>query len=144
MPGPFAYLKALEGEGQRDRRTVVAEIFRGVQNRRQSGYLLKEVVQKLDALNFTSSDEIHTLGALYEGMLKEMRDAAGDTGEFYMTRAVVRFIVKALDSACGTGGFLVEAFEHLQGQAKTTEDTEILQQRSIQGGEAKPLPFLLT
>ncbi len=152
MPGLFAYLKGLQGEGQRDRRTVVSEIFRGVQNRMQSGYLLKEVVQKLDALDFTSSDESHTLGALYEGMLKDMRDAAGDAGEFYTPRAVVRFMVKALDPhlgetvldpACGTGGFLVETFEHLREQVKTTEDAELLQARSVLGGEAKPLPYLL-
>uniref|UniRef100_UPI0025FF3423 N-6 DNA methylase n=1 Tax=Deinococcus sp. TaxID=47478 RepID=UPI0025FF3423 len=113
MPGLLTTLRGLQGEGQRDRRTVVAEIFKGVQNRMQSGYLLKEVVQKLDALDFTSSDESHTLGALYEGMLREMRDAAGDAGEFYTPRAVVRFMVRALDPrlgetlldpACGTGG----------------------------------------
>ena len=152
VPGLLAYLRGLQGEGNRDRRTVVAEIFRGVQNRMINGYLLKEVVQKLDALDFTSSDESHTLGALYEGLLKEMRDASGDAGEFYTPRPVVRFMVAALnpqlgetvlDPACGTGGFLVEAFEHLKAQAKTTEDTEILQERSILGGEAKPLPYLL-
>jgi type I restriction enzyme M protein len=85
-------------------------------------------------------------------MLKEMRDAAGDSGEFYTPRPVVRFIVevidpklgeKVLDPAAGTGGFLVEAFEHLKKQCKTTEDYEILQKRSIYGGEAKPLPYLL-
>lgn len=152
IPGLLAYLRNLQGESSRDRRTVVGEIFKGVQNRMINGYLLKEVVQKLDSLDFTNSDESHTLGALYEGMLKEMRDAAGDAGEFYTPRAVVRFMVKALDPhlgetvldpACGTGGFLVEAFEHLRGQVKTTEDTEILQTRSVLGGEAKPLPFLL-
>ncbi|MCY1704287.1 class I SAM-dependent DNA methyltransferase [Deinococcus sp. SL84] len=152
MPGLLSYLRNLEGEGARDRRTVVAEIFRGVQNRMINGYLLKEVVQKLDTLDFTSSEESHTLGALYEGMLKEMRDAAGDAGEFYTPRAVVRFMVKALDPklgevvldpASGTGGFLVEAFEHLKDQAKTTEELEVLQNRSVIGGEAKPLPYLL-
>lgn len=153
MPGLFAYLRSLQGEGTRDRRSVVSEIFGGVQNRMQSGILLKEVVQKLDTLDFTSSEESHTLGALYEGLLKEMRDAAGDAGEFYTPRAVVRLIVKALDPqlgesvldpACGTGGFLVEAFEHLEAQAGSTDDTDTLQNRSIYGGEAKPLPYLLT
>ncbi|MEF2277008.1 class I SAM-dependent DNA methyltransferase [Deinococcus sp. YIM 134068] len=152
MPGLLAYLRGLQGEGARDRRTVVAEIFRGVQNRMINGYLLKEVVQKLDSLDFTSSEESHTLGALYEGMLREMRDAAGDAGEFYTPRAVVRFMVTTLDPrlgetvldpASGTGGFLVEAFEHLKAQVKTTEDAEVLQERSVLGGEAKPLPYLL-
>lgn len=85
-------------------------------------------------------------------MLKEMRDAAGDSGEFYTPRAVVRFMVEVidprlgetvLDPACGTGGFLVEAFSHMAKQCKTVQQREILQTRSIFGGEAKPLPYLL-
>jgi type I restriction enzyme M protein len=85
-------------------------------------------------------------------MLKEMRDAAGDSGEFYTPRAVVRFLVAAtnprlgevvLDPACGTGGFLVEAFAHLKAQAKKATDFTTLQTASIAGQEAKPLPFML-
>jgi type I restriction enzyme M protein len=85
-------------------------------------------------------------------MLKEMRDAAGDSGEFYTPRPVVRLMVEVmgprlgetvLDPACGTGGFLAEAYGHLEKQCKTVADREILQQRSIFGGEAKPLPYLL-
>lgn len=85
-------------------------------------------------------------------MLKEMRDAAGDSGEFYTPRPVVRFIVEVLDPklgevildpACGTGGFLVESLKHLEKQCKTVEDREVLQSQSIFGGEAKSLPYLL-
>ena len=85
-------------------------------------------------------------------MLQEMRDAAGDTGEFYTPRAVVRFMVAVtdprlgetvLDPACGTGGFLVEAYEHLKTQSQHGQDRERLQNRSMSGGEAKPLPYLL-
>jgi type I restriction enzyme M protein len=81
-----------------------------------------------------------------------MRDAAGDAGEFYTPRAVVRFMVEVadprlgevvLDPACGTGGFLAESFAHLQRQCRTVEDGRTLQRRSILGGEAKPLPYLL-
>jgi type I restriction enzyme M protein len=48
-----------------------------------------------------------------------------------------------LDPACGTGGFLVESFNHLEKQCKTVQDRKILQTNSILGGEAKPLPYLL-
>jgi type I restriction enzyme M protein len=48
-----------------------------------------------------------------------------------------------LDPACGTGGFLVEAFKHLEKQCNTVQDREVLQTKSILGGEAKPLPYLL-
>lgn len=117
-----------------------------------NGYLLRDIINSVNRINFTSSDDIHTLGAIYETMLKEMRDAAGDAGEFYTPRPVVRFIVQVnspklgeivLDPAAGTGGFLVESFEHLKKQCKKTEDYKKLQKGSILGIEAKPLPYLL-
>ena len=152
-PGLFAYLRSLRGDdGRRDRRDVVATVFRGFSNRMESGYLLRDVVNLVDGIRFDSSEEIHILGRLYETLLREMRDAAGDSGEFYTPRPVVRFMVEALapklgetvlDPACGTGGFLVESFTHLEKQADTVEKRTILQNASILGGEAKSLPFLL-
>ena len=150
--GLFAYLRGLQGANGGDRRDVIATVFKGTINRMINGYLLRDVINKLNGIHFTSSEEIHTLGHLYESMLKEMRDAAGDSGEFYTPRPVVRFMVEVidprlgetiLDPACGTGGFLVESFSHLEKQCKTVEDREIVQTKSIFGGEAKPLPYLL-
>ena len=150
--GLFAYLRSLQGANGGDRRDVIATVFKGTINRMINGYLLRDVINKVSDIHFTSSDEIHTLGHLYESMLKEMRDAAGDSGEFYTPRAVVRFIVEVmnpklgeviLDPACGTGGFLVESFKHLEKQCQTVEDRQILQTQSIFGGEAKSLPYLL-
>ena len=148
-PGLFAYLRALQGDdGARDRRDVVATVFRGLTNRMESGYLLRDVVNLVGGIHFDASDEVHTLSRLYEGLLREMRDAAGDAGEFYTPRAVVRFMVRALDPrlgervldpACGTGGFLAEAFEHLAAQADTVEKRATLQGASLFGGEAKSL-----
>ena len=93
-PGLFRYLGSLSGTGGDDRREVIAAVFGGVDNRMKSGYLLRDVINKIGGIHFTSSDELHTLGALYESMLREMRDAAGDSGEFYTPRPVVRFMVK--------------------------------------------------
>ena len=151
-PGLFAYLRSLQGADGGDRRDVIATVFKGTVNRMVNGYLLRDVINSINKINFSSSDDIHTLGAIYETMLKEMRDAAGDSGEFYTPRPVVRFIVRVinpgmaetiLDPAAGTGGFLVEAFEHLKKQCKKTEHYQKLQKNSIFGIEAKPLPFLL-
>ena len=150
--GLFAYLRGLQGARGGDRRAVIATVFKDTVNRMINGYLLRDVINKINTIQFTSGQEIHTLGHLYESMLKEMRDAAGDSGEFYTPRAVVRFMVEVsaprlgettLDPACGTGGFLVEAFAHLQKQCRTVQDFQTLQTASIYGGEAKPLPYLL-
>ena len=149
--GLFTYLRGLQSTNG-DRRDVIAKVFEGTVNRMINGYLLRDVVNKVNEIHFTSQDEIHTLGHLYESMLREMRDAAGDSGEFYTPRAVVKFIVAAvdprlgetvLDPAAGTGGFLVEAFEHLKKQAKKAEDFTRLQKGTLFGIEAKPLPYLL-
>jgi type I restriction enzyme M protein len=150
--GLFRYLRTLTSSNGDNRRDVIATVFRGVQNRMVSGYLLRDVINKLNGIHFTASDELHTLGALYESMLREMRDAAGDSGEFYTPRAVVRLMVAVtdprlgetmLDPAAGTGGFLVETFNHLSKQVKTVADRKVLQEKSIFGCEAKTLPYLL-
>lgn len=150
--GLFAYLRRLTSSNGDDRRDVIATVFNGVQNRMTSGYLLRDVVNKIAGIHFTATDELHTLGALYETLLREMRDAAGDSGEFYTPRPVVRFMVAAtnprlgetvLDPASGTGGFLVECFNHLAKQIKTVADRRQLQAESLYGFEPKPLPYLL-
>jgi len=151
--GLFAYLRSLQSTDGRGREDVIANVFRGVFNRMESGYLLRDVINKVNSIHFSSSDEIHTLSHLYESMLREMRDAAGDSGEFYTPRPVVKFMVAVtspqlgemvLDPACGTGGFLVESLEHLGKQCKTIEDRRLLQNLSIFAQEAKPLPYMLS
>jgi type I restriction enzyme M protein len=153
IPGLFAYLRNLTSLNEDDtRKDVIATVFTGTDNRMKNGYLLRDVINKINLIKFGSSSELHTLSGLYEGMLREMRDAAGDSGEFYTPRSIVRFMVdvinpklgeKVLDPACGTGGFLVEAFAHLEKQVITVEDRRLLQKESIQGCEAKSLPYLL-
>jgi len=151
--GLFAYLRGLAGSGEKgSQREVIANVFKGVQNRMVSGYLLRDIVNKINGIHFSSSEEIHTLSHLYESMLREMRDAAGDAGEFYTPRPVVRFMVQVtdprlgetvLDPACGTGGFLVEAYDHLAPQVTTPEQRRTMQRDTLYGQEAKPLPYML-
>jgi type I restriction enzyme M protein len=151
--GLFRYLRSLAGTGEKgSQREVIANVFGGVQNRMVSGYLLRDIINKVNGIHFSASEEIHTLSHLYESMLREMRDAAGDSGEFYTPRPVVRFMVEVtapklgetvLDPACGTGGFLVESYDHLAEQVKTPDDRRILQRETLHGQEAKPLPYML-
>ncbi len=150
--GLFYYLRGLQSEAGTERKDVISTVFKGVINRMINGYLLRDVINKIDEIHFTNNEEINTLSHLYESILKEMRDASGDAGEFYTPRPVVKFMVEmldpkigetVLDPAAGTGGFLVESFEHFKKQAKTVEQKNVLQTTSIIGGEAKPLPYLL-
>src|SRR5205085_4475398 len=130
-----------------DRRDVVATVFKGTVNRMINGYLLRDIIYKVSDIHFSSTEEVHILGNLYESMLKEMRDAAGDSGEFYTPRPVIRFMVDVidpqlgetiLDPACGTGGFLVEALAHLEKQCMTVQHRRTLQKGTIFGIVPKP------
>jgi type I restriction enzyme M protein len=148
----FPYLRGLVGVDEKDQRTVIAEVFREIYNSMRSGYLLRDIIGLVNRIDFTSSDDIHTMAHLYESMLKEMRDAAGSNGEFYTPRPVIRLIVnqirphigeKILDPALGTGGFLTESYEFMKNQQKKAEDREVLQYHTLFGIEKKPMPYLL-
>lgn len=145
------YLRELSGTGRHDPRDVLSAVFKETHNRMLSGYLLRDVVNKVNEINFASADDIHTMAHLYESMLREMRDAAGDSGEFYTPRPVIRFITQqvdpklgeiVLDPACGTGGFLVEALEHMDREVSKAAQRRQLH-NSLRGIEKKPLPYLL-
>ncbi len=147
----LSYLRELTGTGAHDPRDVLAAVFKETNNRMLSGYLLRDVVNKVNEINFASSDDIHTMAVLYESMLREMRDAAGDSGEFYTPRPLIRFMMQQvapqlgdviLDPACGTGGFLVEALEELEPKLETTQQRRELHE-NLRGVEKKPLPYLL-
>lgn len=145
------YLRKRSGSDELD---VVGTIFRDVQNRMLSGVLLREVVDLIDKIDFHERQDIHTMAHMYESMLQEMRDAAGDSGEFYTPRPVIRFMVKmvdpkpgevVLDPACGTGGFLVETYRHVRERYQdrlTARGLRELEEHLV-GIEKKPLPFLL-
>src|SRR5579871_954527 len=152
-PGLFTYLRSLRGNGEgRQRRDVVSAVFRDLRNYATSGYVLRDVINLVNDIHFDSTEDIQTLGRMYETLLREMRDAAGQNGEFYTPRPVVRLMVEVinpklgevvLDPACGTGGFLAAAFDHMRPQAGTVEKREILQGKTLRGGEDSSLPFLL-
>ncbi len=114
-----------------------------------SGYLLRDVVDKVNEINFTSSDDIHTMAHLYESMLREMRDAAGDSGEFYTPRPVIRFMVQQVDRVsarwCSTqqwDGWFPGRGSNMRPQVESVEDLHMLEE-SLIGIEKKPLPYLL-
>ncbi len=145
------YLRGLEGKGEDDPRNYISAIFKEVNNRMLSGVLLRDLVNIVDRIDFQADESVHTMAFVYESIMKEMRDAAGDSGEFYTPRPVIKFMVEqsfldlresVMDPACGTGGFLVEALEEIRPQATTHVKLGQLR-KNLQGIEKKPLPYLL-
>jgi type I restriction enzyme M protein len=147
----FTGLKELTAPMQTNPRGfVVKEAFGDAFNYMKNGTLLRQVINKLNEIDFGNAQERHLFGDMYEQILKDLQ-AAGNAGEFYTPRAVTEFMVnrinpqlgeKVFDPACGTGGFLASSVEHLRKQIQTTEDQAKLQSQ-IWGVEKKQLPHLL-
>lgn len=138
-------------DGQRGLADEVRAVFSGLDNRMRSGTQLRLLIDQLNEISFASSDDIHTMAFLYESMLREVRDAAGDSGEFYTPRPLIRFMVAqvapqlgegVLDPAAGTAGFLVETLTRLEPQATSARKRAKLH-ADVRGVEKKSLPYLL-
>ena len=152
----FKYLSNLRGEGTGDQRDIIADVFQEQKNFMTDGYGMKDMLVQINKLNFTSSEQFHLIGTVYEKMLSGMKDdSPGTFGEFYTPRPVIKFMVNMvnpslkeretiLDPACGTGGFLIESYNHLEKKVKGTPDNEFLQKHCLSGIEPRPEPYLFS
>jgi type I restriction enzyme M protein len=129
---------------------LIRMTFEDANNYMKNGTLMRQVINKINGIDFNASEDRHMFGDIYEKILKDLQ-SAGNAGEFYTPRAVTQFIVDQvnprlgetiLDPACGTGGFLVCAIEHLRKQAKTEADEYSIQE-CFSGIEKKHLPHVL-
>ena len=147
----FATLKDLEVTENTDvRGRLVKEVFTDLNNYMKDGVLIRQVVNVLNEIDLTDFTARHAFNEIYETILKDLQ-SAGKSGEFYTPRAVTDFVVKMVDPqigesvadfACGTGGFLVSALNHMKEEANDISSNEILQ-KSFYGVEKKSLPYLL-
>ncbi len=147
----FNALKELEiNETTSIRGRIVREVFEDLNNYMKDGVLIRQVVNVLNEIDLTDFQTRHAFNEIYETILKDLQ-SAGKSGEFYTPRAVTDFVVKMVnpkidetvaDFACGTGGFLVSALNHMKESAEDTSSTEELK-KSFYGVEKKSLPYLL-
>lgn len=131
----------------------IGEIFGEIKNRIHSGYNLREIIDHIDELRFRSQTEKHELSHLYEAKIKNMGNAGRNGGEYYTPRPLIRAMVRVVDprigervydGACGSAGFLCEAFDYMKGLSKlTTTDLETLQKYTFSGKEKKSLAYCL-
>ena len=130
----------------------VGEIFSELANRFRSGYSLREVIDIVDTLDFGSTDAKHELSDLYETRIKRMGNAGRNGGEYYTPRPLIRAMIKVVDpkigetiydGACGSAGFLCEAWDYLRRPDLSGEEWETLQRRTFYGQEKKSLAYVL-
>ena len=148
----FPYLAGLKGSKEGDPRDIIAAIFRNAQNRVNSGYLLREVIDLIQQIHFDVGEDTFAISHIYESLLKNMGEGGGNAGEYYTPRPLIKTMVHILDPqigetiydpACGTGGFLAQAHLYLEPKAKTPELRKILNNKTFYGREKTPLPFVL-
>ncbi len=158
----FPYLKKFKADAE-SADTIeykIGEIFSELKNRIQSGYNLREVINRIDELRFRTHAEKHEMSHLYEDKIKNMGNAGRNGGEYYTPRPLIKTIVKVVapeignkiyDGAVGSAGFLVEAFDYLKhpstssGQRRelSTKEYETLQKKTFYGKEKKSLAYII-
>ncbi len=150
--GLIDHIASLKGKKKGDPREVIAAIFSNIINRVINGYLLNDVIDEVKKIDFESDKDVFSMSHIYEGLLKNMGEGGGNSGEYYTPRPLIKTLVKLIDPkinervydpACGTGGFLAEAHIHLDAQAKTPTLRKILNTETIFGIEKTPLPYVM-
>lgn len=155
----FPYLRRFKllAQGADTIEYKIGEIFSELKNKLQSGYNLREVINLVDKLRFRTYDEKHEMSHLYESKINNMGNAGRNGGEYYTPRPLIRTIVKVVaptignkiyDGACGSAGFLCEAFNYLKdrpvaGSGLSSKEIEILQKYSFYGKEKKSLAYII-
>ena len=147
----FPTLKGLTVTAQSSRRlSIVRDMMSESFNYMKDGVCIRKAVDLLDDIRFDDQDELHSFNVIYETLLKGLQ-SAGRSGEFYTPRALTALITEKVnpelgkitaDFACGTGGFLIDAVEHLRKQTTRAEDAETIE-RTVFGVEKKQFPYML-
>lgn len=130
----------------------VGVIFTEIKNKISSGYNLRDVIEKVNELKFQTAEERHEMTQLYEDRLKQMGNAGRNGGEYYTPRPLIRTIIKVLDpaigktfydGACGSAGFLCEAYNYMHSKVQGAGDEQLLQKSTFYGKELKGLAYII-
>ena len=152
----FPYLRKYKAEADSPATIEykIGEIFSGLNNKINSGYNLREIINLVDQLRFRTHGEKHEMSSLYEDKIKNMGNAGRNGGEYYTPRPLIKTIVKVVapelkqtiyDGAVGSAGFLCEAFEYLKNKYpnRSTDEDKILQTKTFYGKEKKSLAYII-
>jgi type I restriction enzyme M protein len=147
----FPALKELTGTAKNGRRRMVRDVFEDAYNYMKSGQLMRQVINKINAIDFNNLAERQHFGEIYEQILNDLQ-SAGNAGEYYTPRAVTAFMAERIDPrpgeilfdpACGTGGFLTCAIRHMRGRYVKSPADEQRMQEGLRATEKKQLPHML-
>lgn len=148
----FPALKELPAAGSEDgRRRIVRDVFEDAYNYMKRGQLMRQVINKINEVDFNNLKERQHFGDIYEQILNDLQ-SAGNAGEYYTPRAVTAFMANRIDPrpgeilfdpACGTGGFLTCAVQHMRERYIKSPEDEKRMQDCLRATEKKQLPHML-
>lgn len=130
----------------------VGIIFTNIKNKISSGYNLRDIIERIDELRFQTAENRHEMTQIYEDRLRQMGNAGRNGGEYYTPRPLIRAIIRSVspqigetvyDGACGSAGFLCEAYSYMHEHVTNTSDEEVLQTRTFYGKELKGLAYII-
>lgn len=148
----FPYLKRFTSSTNTGIESKIGVVFGEIRNRIASGYNLRDVLEQVDGLKFQTTEQKHELTYLYESSLNKMGNAGRNGGEYYTPRPLIRTIVRVVnpeigktvyDGACGSAGFLCEAYNYMHSNVKKTADERTLQTSTFYGKEVKGLAYII-
>ncbi len=150
----FPYLKKFSSDSSSGIgiESKIGVIFNAITNKISSGYNLRDILEQVDGLKFQTSEQRHELTFLYESSLNKMGNAGRNGGEYYTPRPLIRTIVNVInpeigktvyDGACGSAGFLCEAYAYMHNNVKRTADEAMLQTSTFYGKELKGLAYII-
>lgn len=147
----FPYLHKLGDPTQMphatQRQRVIGRVMAGVRRARiDTEFNMWEVIDKVHDIRDDRIDKTHIfpLSQVYEGLLLKMGEKRNDGGQFFTPREVIRAMIEAVqpelgktiyDPACGTGGFLAQAYNYLEPQAQSPTQRKQLKERTFYGSE---------
>jgi type I restriction enzyme M protein len=152
----FPYLAGFKAKSIDNPKSIeykIGEIFSELNNKIKSGYNLREIIEMTNELPFGSSKDKHELSHLYETKIKNMGNAGRNGGQYYTPRPLIRAIIEVLnpqvgekiyDAACGSAGFLCEAYAYMYDRMeKNTANLKTLQENTLYGKEKKNLAYII-
>ena len=152
----FPYLAGFKAKSIDNPKSIeykIGEIFSELNNKVKSGYNLREIIEMTDALPFGSSKDKHELSHLYESKIKNMGNAGRNGGQYYTPRPLIRAMIEVInpqigekiyDAACGSAGFLCEAYTYMYDRMeKSTTNLKTLQENTLYGKEKKNLAYII-
>lgn len=125
-----------------DREDLIGTIYTKAQNKIDKPVYLKKVITMIDEEQWLCMD-VDVKGAIYESILqKNGQDKKSGAGQYFTPRALIQAMVEVVDPkitetvadpACGTGGFLLAAFDHMKSQSQDLDKQNFLLNSALHG-----------